>query len=92
MSSTGNGARRYRPCPRCTISFENMVHGRKRPNCLFVATAETRGQIQNLQKIAGTASQRGQWQRRARELGETMRLLSRHSFGGMVVNPGKDGW
>lgn len=48
MSSTPHEANRYYSFVRCTVTFESMVHGRKRPSRLLAETIETRGQVQSL--------------------------------------------
>lgn len=60
MSSVSHGAGKYYPCLWCTISFENLVHGRTGPSRLLAATAETRGKVQCLKELAGVVSERGQ--------------------------------
>lgn len=60
MSCTRHEACRHHPCLRCTISFENTLHGGKRPSRLLAVTAETQRQVQGLEEMDGMVSRRGQ--------------------------------
>lgn len=58
MSYERHGAGRCRRSMECTISFEDMVHGRKRPSSLLAAKTEKRRQVQSLKDIATVVSER----------------------------------
>lgn len=43
---------------RSTISFEDMLHGREKPNRLLTDKIETQRQVQSLRELAETVKKR----------------------------------
>lgn len=78
MSPVCHEAGRYHPSGRCTTSFENTVHGRKRLSRLLTAKTETQGQVQGLKKVVRMVSERVERKGRSQEPAKIMRLLSQH--------------
>lgn len=78
MFSTRHGAGRNHFSLRCTISFEDLVHGKMRPSRLLAGTAYTEVLVQSLKEVAGMLSERDRRQGRGHKLAEIVSLLSRH--------------
>lgn len=59
-SSTRQGAGRYLSCVCCTIRFEDILHGTKRPTGQMAATAEKGRPVQSLKEIGKIVSTRAE--------------------------------
>lgn len=58
MSSIRHRAGRFHLCVRCMISFENMLHRRRRQNRVMEVTSGTLRQVLSLKERAGLKEER----------------------------------
>lgn len=79
-SSNWQRADRHYPCVRCAVRFENILHGRKSPNCLLSATSAARRKWKSLKEIDLLVKKRGQKRRARWTLKRISNLFSKQSL------------